>query len=75
MPQIACMADSHFIIKKENIKGSSYTFIQKLEDENRADQLAALLDGNKITSSGLAHANDMLEKAVEYKSRNINLSV
>lgn len=71
MPQIACMADAHFIIKKENIKGNSFTFVQKLDDENRADQLASLLDGNKITETGLAHANDMLVKAEEYKSRNI----
>ncbi|HBN85867.1 MAG TPA: DNA repair protein RecN [Clostridiales bacterium] len=71
MPQIACMADTHFVIRKENIEGNSFTFIQELEHENRADQLASLLDGNKITESGLAHANDMLEKAEEYKSQNI----
>jgi DNA repair protein RecN (Recombination protein N) len=72
MPQIACMADSHFVIKKESIGGNSYTFIEEIFGEKCAEQLAAMLDGNIVTESGLAHAHDMLEKAVEYKSGNIN---
>lgn len=71
MPQIACMADTHYVIKKENIDGNSYTSIQELGEKNRAEQLASLLDGNSVTESGLNHANDMLEKAEEYKTRNI----
>ena len=39
MPQIACMADSHFVIKKESIGGNSYTFIEEIFGEKMPNSL------------------------------------
>jgi len=63
LPQIASQGKTHFLVKKEVSGGRTHTNILALEDEARIREIARLLGGKEITSSALAHAREMLNRA------------
>lgn len=68
LPQIAAMADSHFVISKEERSGRTYTEVYPLDTEGRKRELARLHGGNHITETTLASAQEQLLAAEKYKS-------
>ncbi|MGN0329945.1 MAG: DNA repair protein RecN [Kineothrix sp.] len=63
LPQIAAMADAHFLIKKGNEGGRTVTRISRLEEEDSLKELARMLGGEQITEAALRNAKEMKELA------------
>lgn len=67
LPQVAAMADHHFLIKKE-VKGKrTTTAVEDISDLERTKELSRMLSGAEITSLTLQHADELLNMAVERK--------
>jgi len=65
LAQIASMADNHYRIVKNTIGDKTVSTIEKLESRGRAEELARIIGGAKITDITLKHAEEMLEMARE----------
>jgi DNA repair protein RecN (Recombination protein N) len=61
LPQIAKFGDSHFRISKQVSAGRTRTSINLLNTEDRYQEIARMLGGEKITPTTLAHAREMLD--------------
>ncbi|MCQ4022262.1 MULTISPECIES: DNA repair protein RecN [unclassified Ruminococcus] len=60
--QIAALADTHFLIKKNVRDGKTFTEVKKLSYEQRKTELARIIDGLNITEISLRHAEEMMNK-------------
>ena len=70
LPQIASMADAHYLIEK-SVQGSvTTTGIRKLTPPQEVEELARMLGGVEITDKVLENAQEMKRQAKELKSRN-----
>lgn len=63
LPQIACFADSHFVIEKRTTRGRTETQVLLLEGREREDEIARMLAGVEVTAQARAHAREMLKNA------------
>ena len=63
LPQIAAMADAHFLIEKKAEKGNTSSQIRKLKEKESIQELARMLGGVKITDTVLESAKEMKEMA------------
>ncbi|RZU39203.1 DNA repair protein RecN [Edaphobacter modestus] len=61
LPQIAAFADQHFLIEKTEKRGRTQTEIRKMDDAERAQEIARMLSGEKLTETSLKHAEHLLE--------------
>lgn len=68
LPQIAAMADTHFMIEKSTKKGRSVTEIFKLKEENSLEEIARLLSGTSVTETVLSNARELKELANKAKN-------
>ncbi len=68
LPQIASMADSHFLITKEERNGRTYTLVQPLDRDGRRHELARLHGGDHITQTTLCSAEEQLLAAEAFKT-------
>ena len=68
LPQIAAMADSHFVIAKQERDGRTYTEVNLLDREGRKRELARLYGGDNVTETTLAGAEEQLSAAEHFKS-------
>ena len=60
LPQIAALADSHHIIRKEVVKDRTSTMVDKLTPSQRVEEVARMLGGIKITERTRRHAEEMV---------------
>ena len=60
LPQLAALADTHFLIAKEERDGRTYTNVTPLEREGRKMELARIIGGTNITDTTLKSAEEML---------------
>lgn len=67
LPQIAAMADSHFVIAKTEHGGRTYTQVTPLDRQGRAEELARLHGGDNITLLTLASAEEQLDNCDAFK--------
>ncbi len=67
LPQIASMADSHFLIEKTVDGGSTVSNIRKLQEEESISELARMLGGVMITDTVMQSAREMKEMAKSEK--------
>src|SRR5690554_2944547 len=63
LPQVASMADAHYLIYKEVAEDRTYTRISHLTEEERVTELARMLGGAKVTATTLDHAREMIQLA------------
>ncbi len=61
LPQIAALADSHYVVQKETSKGRTFTGVKKLNDKERVEEVARMLGGVKITEKTKRHAEEMVK--------------
>lgn len=59
LPQIAAMADTHYLISKEELDGRNVTGIRELSGEEPVKELSRLLGGAEITESVMENAAEM----------------
>ncbi|MCI8299757.1 MAG: DNA repair protein RecN [Lachnospiraceae bacterium] len=69
LPQIAAMADHHFLISKNVVRNATYSNIVLLEEQESVTELARMLGGVKITDTVLDSAREMRELAVSVKNK------
>lgn len=70
LPQIAAMADTHFLIKKKQTNGKTTTEIRALECDEMPGELARMLGGTTITEGVISSAKEMKSLADEWKKNN-----
>ncbi|HVF29584.1 MAG TPA: DNA repair protein RecN [Pyrinomonadaceae bacterium] len=62
-PQVAVQADRHFVVEKELGRSKTTVGIRELTDEQRVEEVARMLAGERITDSARTHAAEMIESA------------
>lgn len=67
LPQIAAMADTHFLIEKTVESGRTTSKIHRLPQEESVAELARMLGGVSITETVLENAKEMKELAAKTK--------
>lgn len=67
LPQIAAMADTHFMVEKGERQGRTYTRVIRLDEEQRKNELARITGGSRITPALLQSAGELLHQAETYK--------
>jgi len=67
LAQIAAMADTQFLIEKENDGNHTKTQIHKLDQDASIQELARILGGAQITEAVLESAREMRELAQQWK--------
>lgn len=68
LPQIAAMADQHYLIEKEVVNGSTVSSIQALSYHDSVKELARMLGGSSITQAVIDNAKEMKELAMSQKN-------
>ena len=68
LPQIAAMADVHFMVEKGEEKGRTYTRVGWLERQGREEELARLIGGAAVTDALRKSAAELLDQAEAYKA-------
>ncbi len=63
LPQIAAMADGHFLIEKKVENSETHSNIYKLKEEESILELARMLGGVEITDAVIKNAKEMKELA------------
>ena len=64
LPQIASFASTHFFVWKEDAGGHTRARIRRLDDaEQRVEEVARMLGGEKIAASAVTHARELLKGA------------
>lgn len=67
LPQVAAMADQHYLIQKAVIDDRTETSVTLLDEQRRANELARMLSGSEVTEVALANATELLKLAHEVK--------
>ncbi|PID16941.1 DNA repair protein RecN [Sporosarcina sp. P34] len=67
LPQVAAMADHHYLIKKEVHDGRTTTAIHDVMKTERTEELSRMLSGAEITTLTLQHAEELLVLADQRK--------
>lgn len=67
LPQIAAMADRHYLIEKSVENQTTISTIRPLDEEESVKELARMLGGVKITDTVLKSAKEMKELAANTK--------
>lgn len=68
LPQLASMADSHYLIEKSSENGQTLTKLIFLDENQRLNELSRLIGGQDVSSYAIPHAKEMLEFAERYKN-------
>lgn len=67
LPQIAAMADSHYLIEKSADEGKTVTKIVRLSEAESVTEIARLLGGASITDAVMSNALEMKQMAEKTK--------
>lgn len=62
LPQIAAMADSHYLIEKKETEGCTTTTVSALDREASYLEVARLIGGEEITETALAAAKELCDE-------------
>jgi DNA repair protein RecN (Recombination protein N) len=62
LPQIASIADKHFLIEKFPSRGRTSVTLQEISGEKRQEEIARMLSGT-VTDTSLEHARELIDKA------------
>jgi len=65
LPQIAALAESHFVVEKEVEKGRTFTKVRRLSEKERVAEVARMLGGIKITDQTRRHAEELVKASMK----------
>ena len=68
LPQIAAHADAHFGIRKVERAGRTVTEVRRLADEERVEELAAMIGGPAGGAAAVASARELLARAAAFRA-------
>ncbi|MCV2359622.1 DNA repair protein RecN [Paucibacter sp. TC2R-5] len=61
LPQVAACADQHLLVAKAQHAGLTLSTVQAVAGEARVAEIARMLGGERLSSTSLAHAQEMLD--------------
>jgi DNA repair protein RecN (Recombination protein N) len=61
LPQMAAKGNNHYFVYKEEVKGMTRTHLRLLNAEERIQEVARMLSGEKLTDAAIVNAKSMLE--------------
>ncbi len=67
LPQIAAMADNHFLISKTVRDGSTISGIDGLNENEAVQELARMVGADEVDKSAIEHARNMRMQAMQFK--------
>ncbi|MGC2238825.1 MAG: DNA repair protein RecN, partial [Pyrinomonadaceae bacterium] len=62
-PQVASLADHHFLVQKEAVKNRTEIRVKELDENAKIEEIARMLTGAQITETARQHAKEMLAKS------------
>ncbi len=65
LPQVAACADHHFVVAKAAHEGRTRSDIAPVHGETRVAEIARMLGGERLSSTSLAHAQELLSVAAD----------
>ena len=65
LPQVAACADHHFVVTKQSRAGMTLSDVRAVQADTRVAEIARMLGGERTSSAGLAHAQEMLAVGAE----------
>ena len=60
LPQISALADAHFRVAKAGRGGRTVTRVERLDGEQRLEELARMLGGTEVTDGARAAARELI---------------
>ena len=60
LPQVASFADRHFRTRKEVAQGRTFVSLEELGQDERVEEVARMLAGQKITDASRSHARELI---------------
>jgi DNA repair protein RecN (Recombination protein N) len=64
LPQIACFADHHYRVEKQEAKGRTVATVEELDASARTREVGRMLSGQKLTPEALKHAERLIKMSV-----------
>ena len=68
LPQVAACADRHFLVSKEAKGASTRSAVEEVSGETRVAEIARMLGGQQLSSTSLAHAEEMLASGTKARA-------
>jgi DNA repair protein RecN (Recombination protein N) len=68
LPQIAAYADTHYQISKAERDGRVVSRVKEIAEDQRIEELAAMLDGVPVSPTARKNAQEMVERALRKRS-------
>ncbi|MDE5756653.1 MAG: DNA repair protein RecN [Clostridia bacterium] len=68
LPQLASMADTHYLIQKSTTNGQTITKLVCLNENDQIEELSRLIGGQDTSEYAIPHAKEMLDFAKKYKN-------
>ena len=62
LPQIASLADRHYVVSKREVKGRTVTDVRPVDGTERIEEVARMLGGATITDTTRKHAREMVKQ-------------
>jgi DNA repair protein RecN (Recombination protein N) len=63
LAQVAAQGHQHYLIRKQVRGGNTFTQVEPLDENERIEELARMQGGVEISTTALAHARDLLQRA------------
>ena len=60
LPQVAAKGSAHFVVEKSSAGDGTVSTVRRLSDEERVQEIARLLSGERITPEAIANARTLL---------------
>ncbi|MEO4052494.1 DNA repair protein RecN [Solibacillus sp. CAU 1738] len=71
LPQVAAMADQHYLIKKQVEHDRTFTTVKEIKGHARIEEVSRMMSGTEITELTLQHAKELVEIA-NTRKQNLN---
>ncbi|MBV8034882.1 DNA repair protein RecN [Roseateles sp.] len=69
LPQVAACADRHLVVAKSLQDGATASRVAPVAGEARVAEIARMLGGERLSSTSLAHAQEMLDASTAIQAR------
>jgi DNA repair protein RecN (Recombination protein N) len=56
------MADNHFAVEKKQVDNRAVSFIKKLSDNERINEVAKLISGEELSKASIESAKQLISK-------------
>ena len=60
LPQFAAKGDAHYFVYKDNSSDKAISKIRKLEEEERVEEIAKMIGGEKPTAIAFENARELM---------------